>query len=153
MRGSNSWRKYLMKIAGKVSIRFCEANQQECNLMNVFQVTQTRPTSLQDVSSPSRLEILNIIIITVQSNKSSRPVFFLLWFVSRSSPDSSGQYKPCQHVWGPCANDHTHHHARRSHLVRRFQARSLSGGRQSRKRDSPLGMINRFNEERKKGLQ
>jgi len=89
------------------------------------QVTQTRPTSLQDVSSPS----------------------------SRSSPDSSGQYKPCQHVWGPCANDHTHHHARRSHLVRRFQARSLSGGRQSRKRDSPLGMINRFNEERKKGLQ
>merc|ERR1712013_736076 len=89
------------------------------------QVTQTRPTSLQDVSSPS----------------------------SGSSTDSSGQYKPCQHVWGPCANDHTHHHARRSHLVRRFQARSLSGGRQSRKRDSPLGMINRFNEEGKKGLQ
>ena len=44
--------------------------------MNVFQVTQTRPTSLQDVSSPSRLEILNIILITVQTNKSSSPVFF-----------------------------------------------------------------------------
>lgn len=86
--------------------------------MNVFQVTQTRPTSLQDVSSPSRLEILNIIIITVQSNKSSRPVFFLLWFVSRSSPDSSGQYKPCQHVWGPCSADHSPHTSRSSSVER-----------------------------------
>jgi len=95
----------------------------ENNRKALSQVTQTRPTSLQDVS-----------------------------LQSRSSPDR-GQYKPCQHVWGPCANDHTHHHARRAHLVRRFQARSLSGGRQSRKRDSPLGMLNRYNEERKKGLQ
>lgn len=89
------------------------------------EVSQGRPNSLQDVS-----------------------------LQSRSSPEPGAHYKPCQHVWGPCANDHTHHHARRSHLVRRFQARSLSGGRQSRKRDSPLGILNRCTEtERRKGLQ
>ena len=25
---------------------------------------------------------------------------------------SERQYRPCQHSWGPCANDHTYHHAR-----------------------------------------
>jgi len=87
------------------------------------EATQARPNSLQDVS-----------------------------LQSRTSPER-GPFKPCQHAWGPCANDHTHHHARRGHMVSRFQARSLSGGRQSRKRDSPLGVTNRFNEEKSKGLQ
>eukprot|EP00092_Neocalanus_flemingeri_P004575 GFUD01004926.1.p1 GENE.GFUD01004926.1~~GFUD01004926.1.p1 ORF type:complete len:214 (+),score=52.64 GFUD01004926.1:391-1032(+) len=95
----------------------------ETGKKDVSQAPQSRPHSLQDVSIQSR------------------------------TPPEYGQYKPCHHAWGPCANDHTHHHARRGHKVRRFQARSLSGGRQSRRRESPLGIINGFSEERSKGLQ
>lgn len=34
--------------------------------------------------------------------------------------------KPCHHVWGPCANDHTNHHARRGRGASSQQFRSLS---------------------------
>lgn len=32
--------------------------------------------------------------------------------VSSSSSQSDKLYRPCQHSWGPCANDHSYHHAR-----------------------------------------
>jgi len=104
-------------------IKQLEQILEENGKKNPNQAVQTRPQSLQDVS-----------------------------IQSRSSPEY-GNYKPCHHAWGPCANDHTHHHARRGQMVRRFQARSLSGGRQSRTRESPIGIINRFSEDRNKGLQ
>jgi len=67
-------------------------------------------------------------------------------------------YPPCQHAWGPCVNDHTHHHARRTHIARRTQTRSLSGGRWNRKRDSMSSFNNNNNNsrlcgDRNKGVQ
>jgi len=32
--------------------------------------------------------------------------------LASSSSQSDKMYRPCQHSWGPCANDHTYHHAR-----------------------------------------
>ena len=44
--------------------------------------------------------------------------------------DSVVVTRHCNHVWGPCANDHSHHHARRAdndpRHRRRSQTRSLS---------------------------
>jgi len=45
---------------------------------------------------------------------------------ARSPCPSSDVMKPCNHVWGPCANDHTNHHARRGRGTSRHQFRSLS---------------------------
>merc|ERR1719483_1038826 len=42
--------------------------------------------------------------------------------------------KPCHHVWGPCAADHTHHHARSVH---HHHSRSSSTGRSSGRSSSP----------------
>ena len=45
---------------------------------------------------------------------------------ARSPCARSEVLKPCNHVWGPCANDHTNHHARRGRGTPSHQFRSLS---------------------------
>merc|ERR1719219_2411947 len=45
---------------------------------------------------------------------------------ARSPCARSEVLKPCNHVWGPCANDHTNHHARRGRGASSHQFRSLS---------------------------
>lgn len=74
--------------------------------------TQTRRTqavaaakiiSRRSVGVSSAKSLHNISISHVNNNS------------DRQSPAPSQEFRPCQHSWGPCANDHTYHHARPGH--------------------------------------
>ena len=46
-------------------------------------------------------------------------------------------FKPCHHVWGPCANDHIHHHSRTGLDTAQRQGRSSNTGRTPGRSSSP----------------
>jgi len=71
------------------------------------QTRRTQPAAARLVGrrvSPAK-SLHNISISHVSSHSSS----------DRQSPGAT--MKPCQHSWGPCANDHSYHHARSHHTL------------------------------------
>jgi len=77
--------------------------------------------------------------LPVQNTKVIRPLS-LHNLSYTNNQGATSPYRPCHHVWGPCANDHTHHHSRGGQdEAHNQQSRSSSTGRTSTRSRSPWG--------------
>jgi len=101
-----------------------QSNDHEGN--SELQLLKARITQLEkDVrTKDQRIQDLEEILYSRRGRQSVRQC------VRARRGVSSEGFKPCNHVWGPCANDHRNHHARRQQNYERGrgrrQVRSLS---------------------------